>query len=238
VIPLVSLEKAVIARLDTHGERFEVLVDPDLAVEFKRKGEPDISQVLAVETIFKDARKGARASEERMREIFGTTESLKVAEKILKKGEIQFTTEQRRKLMEAKKKKLASIISRNSINPQTDAPHPPHRIEQALKEVRFHVDLSKPAEDQVQKAVKAIRGLLPIRFEVRRVAVKIPGQYAGKAYSVIKSFGDVKKEEWQKDGSWLLLMEIPAGVVEEFFRDLNALTKGEAETKILRKDLG
>lgn len=238
MIPLVSLEKAVIARLDTHGERFEVLVDPDLAVEFKRKGEPDISQVLAVETIFKDARKGARASEERMRGIFGTTEPLEVAQKIIKKGEIQFTTEQRRKLMEAKKRKLATIISRNAINPQTNAPHPPHRIEQALEEVRFHVDLSKPTEEQVQKALKAIRALLPIRFEVRRVAVKIPGQYSGKAYTLIKSFGDVKKEEWQKDGSWLLLMELPAGVVEDFFRELNALTKGEAETRILRKDIG
>ncbi len=237
MIPLVSLEKAVIARLDTHGERFEVLVDPDLAVEFRKKGEPAISQVLAVETIFKDARKGARASEERMYRIFGTTEPLPVAEKIIKKGEIQFTTEQRRRFMEAKKKKIATIISRNAINPQTDAPHPPHRIEQALEEARFHVDLSKPAEDQVQKAVKAIRALIPLRFEVRKVAVKIPGEYSGKAYSLIKSFGDVKKDEWQKDGSWLLLMEVPAGVVEEFLKDLNALTKGEAETRILRKEI-
>jgi ribosome maturation protein SDO1 len=237
VIPLVSLEKSVIARLDTHGERFEVLVDPDLAVEFKRKEEPDISMVLAVETVFKDARKGARASEERMRAIFSTTDSLEVAKKIIRKGEIQFTTDQRRKLMEAKKRKLAAIIARNAINPQTNAPHPPHRIEQALGEVRFHVDLVKPVEEQVPKAVKAIRPLLPIRFEMRRVALKIPGQYAGKAHSLIKSFGDVKKEEWQKDGSWILLMEIPAGMVEELFRGLNSLTKGEVETRMLRKDL-
>jgi ribosome maturation protein SDO1 len=139
-------------------------------------------------------------------------------------------------MLEAKRKKIVEIISRNAINPQTNTPHPPQRIERALEEAKFHVELSKTAEEQVQKAVKAIHALLPIRFEERGVAVKIPGQYAGKAYSVIKSFGDVKKEEWQKDGSWIVLMDLPAGVVEEFFSELNSLTKGEVETKILKKD--
>jgi ribosome maturation protein SDO1 len=233
---LVSLERAVIARLETHGERYEVLVDPELAVEFKRGQNLDISRVLAVETVFKDAKKGDKASEERMRSLFGTADALEVAKKIIKKGEIQLTTEQRRKMLEAKRKKIVEIISRNAINPQTNTPHPPQRIERALEEAKFHVELSKTAEEQVQKAVKAIHALLPIRFEERRVAVKIPGQYAGKAYSVIKSFGDVKKEEWQKDGSWIVLMDLPAGVVEEFFSELNSLTKGEVETKILKKD--
>lgn len=233
---MVSLERAVIARLETHGERYEVLVDPELAVEFKRGQNLDISRVLAVETVFKDAKKGDKASEERMRSLFGTADALEVAKKIIKKGEIQLTTEQRRKMLEAKRKKIVEIISRNAINPQTNTPHPPQRIERALEEAKFHVELSKTAEEQVQKAVKAIHALLPIRFEERRVAVKIPGQYAGKAYSVIKSFGDVKKEEWQKDGSWIVLMDLPAGVVEEFFSELNSLTKGEVETKILKKD--
>lgn len=32
---MVTLEDAVIARLEYYGERFEVLVDPDLASDFK-----------------------------------------------------------------------------------------------------------------------------------------------------------------------------------------------------------
>lgn len=233
---MVSLDEAVIARLETHGERYEVLVDPELAVEFKRGEDIDISRVLAVETVFKDSRKGDKASEERMRAIFSTADAREVAEKIIKKGEIQFTTEQRRKMLEAKRKKIIAIIAKKAINPQTNAPHPPHRIERALDEAKFHVEITKTAEEQVHKAVKAIRPLLPIRFEERRVAAKIPAQYTGKAYAVIKSYGDIKKEEWQKDGSWIILMDLPAGVVEEFFSELNALTKGEVETKILRKD--
>lgn len=232
---MVSLEEAVIARFETHGERYEVLVDPDLALDLKRDETVDIAQVLAVETIFKDSKKGERASEEHMREIFGTDDPLEIARRIIKKGEIQFTTEQRRKMLEAKRKKIVSLISKNAINPQTSAPHPPHRIERALEEVRFHVELTRTAEEQVQQAVKVLRPILPLRFEVHTVAAKIPGQYAGKAFSVLKSFGEVKKEEWQEDGSWVILMDLPAGVVEEFFNELNSLTKGEVETKIVKK---
>lgn len=233
---MVSLDRAVIARLETHGERYEVLVDPELAVDLKRGGDVDVSRVLAVEAVFKDARKGERASEERMRSLFGTADALEVAKKIIRKGEIQLTIEQRRRMLEAKKKKIVSIISRYAVNPRTNAPHPPRRIERALEEAKFHVELGRTAEEQVQPAIKAIRPLLPLSLEERRVAARIPGRYAGKAYPVIKNFGEVKKEEWQEDGSWIILMDLPAGVVEEFFSELNSLTKGEVETKILEKD--
>lgn len=233
---MVSLEEAVIARLETHGEHYEVLVDPALALDFKRNENIDIARVLAVETIFKDAKKGERASEEHMHEIFGTDDPLEIAKRIIKKGDIQFTTEQRRRMLEAKRNKIVTLISKNAINPQTGTPHPSRRIERALEEVRFRVELAKTAEEQVQVAVKALRPILPLRFEVHTVAAKIPGQYAGKAYTVLKSFGEVKKEEWQKDGSWIILMELPAGTVEDFFSELNSLTKGEVETKIIKKD--
>ena len=32
---MVSLEKAVRARLETHGHKFEILVDPDAALKFR-----------------------------------------------------------------------------------------------------------------------------------------------------------------------------------------------------------
>ncbi|MBI5253977.1 MAG: ribosome assembly factor SBDS [Euryarchaeota archaeon] len=231
---MVKLEDAVIARLETHGERYEVLVDPDLALELKHGKEVDVAQVLAVDTIFKDSKKGDKASEERIKQLFGTSNPLEVAKIIIKKGEIQLTTEQRRKMQEDRKKQIIAIIARHAINPQTNAPHPPQRIEKAMEEARVHVDLSKTAEEQVQQVLKVLRPIIPIRFEERTVAARIPAQYAGKAYSVVKSFGEIKKEEWQKDGSWIILMNLPAGVVDEFFEALNSLTKGEVGTKIVK----
>jgi ribosome maturation protein SDO1 len=230
---LVSLEKAVIARLDTRGERYEVLVDPELALKLKRGEEVDMSSLLAVDTVFKDARKGDKAGVEHLKEIFGSSDPIEVAKAIIKKGEIQLTTEQRRKMLEDKRKQIVSIIAKNAINPQTNTPHPPGRIEKAMEEAKVNIDLWKTAEEQVPVVVKALRPIIPIRFEEKTLAVKIPPQYAAKAYPVIKPFGEIKKEEWQKDGSWIFLIDIPAGMVDDFLRELNSLTKGEVETKIL-----
>jgi ribosome maturation protein SDO1 len=168
-----------------------------------------------------------------MRQHFGTSNVADVAREILRRGEIQLTAAQRRQMLEAKKKKIVNLIARRAINPQTNTPHPPHRIEQALEEAKFNVDLTKSAEEQVPKAVKAIKHLLPIRIEEKKVAAKIPAQFTGKAYGVLKGMGEIKKEEWQKDGSLIVLVTLPAGVVEEFHRELSALTKGEVEIKVL-----
>lgn len=230
---MVSLEEAVIARLTTHGATFEVLVDPVLALDLKRGEDVDISKVLAAETVFKDSKKGEKASEEHMSKIFGTDAPVEIARKIIRKGEIQLTTQQRRKMLEDKKRQIVTHIARNAVNPQTGSPHPPSRIEKAMDEAKVRIDLAKTAEEQITKILKQLRPIIPIKFEEKSIAVKVPGQYAAKSFPIVKSYGDVKKEEWLKDGSWVFLIDIPAGMVEEFFRDLNALTKGEIETKIM-----
>ncbi|RLG59305.1 MAG: ribosome assembly factor SBDS [Candidatus Hydrothermarchaeota archaeon] len=232
---MVKLEDAVVAKLETRGERFEVLVDPDLAWDFKSGKIKDISQVLAVEKVFKDAKKGDKASEELMEKIFGTSDPLEVAKKIIRKGEIRLTAEQRRKMQEAKKKQIITIIARNAINPQTKTPHPPSRIEKALKEAKVHIDITKSAEEQIPTILKALRPIIPIKFETKTIAVKIPGEYSGKAYSVVRNYGEIKKEEWGSKGEWIFIIDLPAGVVDEFFRELNAITKGSVETRILER---
>ncbi len=230
---MISLDKAVIARLESHGERFEILVDPDI-VEKVHAGEiNDIREHLAVEDVFKDARKGDRASEESIKRVFGTEDINGIAIQIRKKGEVQLTTEQRRKMQEDKKKKIIAEIARNAINPQTKTPHPPARIEAAMEEAHVHIDPFKPAEQQVQRVLDAIKPIIPIRFEKVRVAVKLSAENYGKAYGDIVGYGKIIKEEWQPDGSWIGVIEIPAGVQIEFFDQLNKRTKGDVETKLL-----
>ncbi|MFQ5800829.1 MAG: ribosome assembly factor SBDS [Candidatus Hydrothermarchaeales archaeon] len=231
---MVSLDDAVIARLESHGSRFEILVDPDLALDFKKGKDVDISEILAAEDIFKDSKKGDRASEEHVKEVLGADNVLDAAKVIIKKGELQLTTQQRKKLQEDRKRQVIAIIARNAINPQTKLPHPPARIERAMEEAKVHVDLFKTAEEQVPEVVKVLRPIIPLKFEEKEVAVKVPPQYAGKAVGIVKSFGDVKKEEWQKDGSWICVMRLPAGIVEEFFDKLNQVTHGDIQTKILK----
>ena len=71
---MTSLEKAVIARLTIGDNHFEILVDPKAAADLIDGKEIDILSSLAVDEVFKDARKGERASEEAIQKCFGTTD--------------------------------------------------------------------------------------------------------------------------------------------------------------------
>jgi ribosome maturation protein SDO1 len=231
---MVRLDDAVPARLKTHGTAFEVLVDPDGALALKRGDSVNLEDILAVEDIFENASRGDRSPEEDLQKAFGTTNVLPIAEIIIKKGEISLTAEQRRQFIENKRRQVVEIISRNAINPQTRTPHPPGRIEQAMAEARVNIDPTKSADELVKIAMKAIRPLIPIRFEEIEVAVKIPPEYAPKAYGEIAAFGKLSREAWQNNGSWIGVVKIPAGMQTEFYALVNRLTRGEAETKLLK----
>jgi ribosome maturation protein SDO1 len=129
---------------------------------------------------------------------------------------------------------VIEVIARNAINPQTKTPHPPARIEQAMTEARVNIDPSKSTDELVKIAMKAIRPLIPIRFEEVEVAVKVPAEYAPKAYGEIAAFGKLSRESWQNNGSWIGVVQIPAGMQTDFYDLINRLTKGEAETKLLK----
>jgi ribosome maturation protein SDO1 len=231
---MVRLDDAVPARLKTHGTTFEVLVDPEGALALRRGDAVKLDEILAVEDVFENATRGDRSAEEDLTRAFGTADVLAIAEVIVKKGEISLTAEQRRKFIENKRLQVIEFIARNAINPQTKAPHPPARIEQAMKDAQVNIDPAKSTDELVSVAMKAIRPLIPIRFEEVEVAVKVPATYAPKAYGEIAAFGRVTREAWQNNGSWIGVVKIPAGMQNDFYSLVNRLTKGEAETKLLK----
>lgn len=233
---MVSLDDAVIARIRKGGKDFEILVDPDTAYLYKRGELTDVSKILAAEEVFENASAGDRASDSDLMSAFKTTNVLEVSSIILKEGDISLTKEQRKRIIEEKRRAVVTFISQNGINPQTMTPHPPQRIVIAMDEAKVHIDPSKSLDELVNITMKAIRPLIPIRFEEVDVAVKIPAVYAPRAYGDVMNFGKMLKSEWQNDGSLIAVVKIPAGMQTDFYSLLNHLTKGEAETKLLRKD--
>ena len=235
---MISLDEAVTARLESHGERFEVLVDPDAALAIKR-GEFDgeLENVIAAEDVFEDASRGDRPAENALEEVFGTTEPMEIIPEVIERGEIQITADQRREMQEQKHKQLVQHITRNAVNPQMDdAPHPPERIESALEEAGFKIDPMEPVESQVDEALDLLRPVIPIRFDEMTVAVQVPPDYAGSAQAQIRQFGDLESEEWQSDGSWVGVIRFPAGMQNEFYNVVNENTSGEAETRIIEDE--
>ena len=232
----IGVDKAVVGRLTISGQKFEILVDPNLAVKFKKGEKIDLNEVLAYPVIYKDARASDAAPAQDLQKAFGTTDPIKIAEKIIKSGEMQLTTEQRRTMVEQKKTQIATIISRKAINPQTNAPHPPQRIMNVMDQVGVNVDPFVDAELQVDKVVKEIKTILPLKFQKVVLQIKVAPQFSGKVYSVLKSAGTMKNEQWLNDGSLQVNIEILAGVQDDLFQKLSNLTHGQYESKVVQRE--
>jgi conserved hypothetical protein TIGR00291 len=232
---MISLDNAVVARLESHGERFEILVDPDLAQKIREGEEIEIEDVVAAGYVYENAAHAERVADENLTKVFKTTDFETIARAIIAKGEIHLTSEQRKARSEEKKRQVITYIARNAINPQTDLPHPAHRIELALEEIRINFDPFKSVDALVKETVKALRPILPIKFAEKRFAVKIPPDYAARGYGEIAGAAMVtmEREEWQADGSWICIAKIPAGMQEEFFSLVNRVSKGDAEVRVI-----
>lgn len=225
----------VIARYISHGERFEIIVDSELAWEYRLGKRQSLDNVLESDTIYKDANKGERAPASSLQKVFGTTDPLKIADIIIKKGELPITAERRNKLIEENKKRIIDIIAKNCIDTRTNAPLPPSRIELALEEAKVRIDPFKDAEVQAAEIIKQLKKILPIKESKALIVLEIPADFASKVYNqLISKSSNVLKSNWKQDGSWEGEVEIPAGIQQSFIAKINDLTKGKAIVKSVR----
>ena len=67
--------KITTVRLTLDGNKFEILVKPDPALEYKLGKRTDLSGVLISDEIYSDANKGSRAASEKLAKYFKSTES-------------------------------------------------------------------------------------------------------------------------------------------------------------------
>ncbi|MGY8645457.1 MAG: ribosome assembly factor SBDS [Candidatus Poseidoniales archaeon] len=211
---MVSLDDAVLARLEKGGSRYEILVDPDLVDTWKKDNNSvPLGDLLATEEIWNDAKSGDRPTTEAIESIFGTTDLLTCVQKILKDGNIQLTTAQRKNLVAEKRTRIIHQIATTATDPRTKLPHPKTRIELALDEIKFSIDPFLSLERQVQDAIKKLKPVIPLAFITVRMAFKVPGSDYGGVHRLLRE--SIKKEEWLSDGSWVCVVEVPGGMKNE-----------------------
>jgi len=234
---MVTVDKAVFARLNKKGKEFEILVDPDTAQKAKedlKKGNSvDVRSILAVDDIFTDSKKGIRASGKDLQAAFNTDDRIEAAKIIIREGKIYTTGAQRDKERQDKWERLVALISINAVDARTKIPIPRKTIEDSLKHVVYRVDERK-VEDQLPDAIKALRTVLPLSFEKKTIQLEnIAPNIAGGCMNICKSLGAVTKQNWNQDRSLTVVVEIPVGLKDEFIDKINALTRGQTEMKIL-----
>ena len=231
---MVDINKAILVHHKIGSQNFEILVEtPEKAIEF-RQGKRKLDEVLVTNDIFSDVKRGTKASEHEMEKLFGTNDKNKIAEIILKNGEVQLTTEYKNKLRDEKRLQIVNLIHRNAIDPKTNLPHPPQRIQNAFDEAKVNIGYFKSAESQVQEIIKKINTILPIKYEIREISIRVPAQFSGQSFAVMKRFGKLLEEKWENDGSLVAIVEVPAGLQSDMFNELNHLTKGSIETKTIK----
>jgi len=223
-----------LVRYSFEGEKFEIMVKPDPALDFKMGKKKDISSVLVSDEIYTDSGKGTRPSSEKLLKAFKTEDQTEIAQIILEKGDLNLTTDQRRKMIEDKKKQIVTFIAKTYVDPKTHLPHPPLRIEQALKDGRVSVDPQKNVDEQVKDIVEKLRSIIALKSESLQLEIVIPAQFASQSYAVLKSVGSLKKEEWQNNGSLKAILEIPAAARPNVIDRLGSITKGAATVEVVQ----
>ena len=109
---MVSLDDAVLARLEKGGERFEILVDPTLVEKWKKNQDSvSMDEILAIESVWSDARAGERPTGESLERVFGTSDVIECSIRIIREGSIQLTTAQRKAMVEEKKRQIVNEIA-------------------------------------------------------------------------------------------------------------------------------
>ena len=208
---MVSLDNAVLARLEKGGKRYEVLVDPDLVEQWKEDASTvELDDFMAMDEIFHDARAGERPTEEALMNTFQTLDVEAILNIILEKGSIQLTTAQRKARVENMRQQIIHHIHSQAIDPKSKSPHPRTRIELALDESKYSVDPFKRLEDQVKDAIAKLKPLIPLSFESVRLAFRIPGSAYGSVSQLLRPYQ--KKEQWLENGDWACIVELPAGM--------------------------
>lgn len=218
------------ARIKKTGKPFEVIVDLDDALKFKK----GLSTFIQAETeyIFKDIKKGEKASESELKAAFGTTDINEIVKKIVKDGEIQTTQEYRDAEQEKKFKQVIDFLAKNSYDPQTGRPHTTERIKNALEQANVNIK-NTSIENQISEILEKISKLIPIKIETKKVKIKIPALHTGKAYGVVAIYK--VSENWLNDGSLEVIVEVPSGMIMDFYDKLNGVTHGSALTEEIKE---
>lgn len=211
---------STISRLTLHGEKFEIIVAPDPALNFKLTGKGDVRKILLVDEVYSDSKKGLRVPSEKLRKFFGTTDVYVIAEKILKEGDLQLTGEQRRRMIESKRQQIVAMLSKLLLEPSSGNPIPSLRIEQSLSQTGVSIDPFKPPEEQVKNVVKALRQVL--QFKVNEVVLTLTcaQTLSNDVYGFANSIGEVDQTRVQKDKSVKITVRVPSVTMSYFLENL------------------
>jgi len=219
-----------LARIKKTGKNFEIIVDIDDALKFK-KGESNFIEAKG-DKIFTDSKKGQVPSDNDLKEAFGTIDINKIIQKIVKEGEVQTTQEHRDAEQEKKFKQVVEFLSSNSVDPQTGNPITAERIKNALNQSNINIK-NTSVENEIKDIIVAVSKIIPIKLETKHVRIIVPAIHTGKIYGIISQYKE--DEKWLDNGDLEVVVSVPSGIIIDFYEKLNNVTHGAAITEEIKE---
>ncbi|MBS3093605.1 ribosome assembly factor SBDS [Candidatus Pacearchaeota archaeon] len=217
-----------VARLRSGKMVFETMVDLEGAMKFRRGDAISVMEVIRDVAIYTDQKKGMRAGKGELINVFGTDDFYKIAEHIVKKGQIEVTQEFRDEKFEARKKQVIDFLAKNAVDSRTNRPYTPDILEKAIREAGVNIQ-DKPVDKQIGDIITRVGKIIPLRIETKKIKIRIPAMYTGKTYGMIQDYKE--KEEWLSNGDLEAVLNIPVGLLMDFYDKINSATHGAVLTE-------
>ena len=221
-----------LARLRVGKLDFETMVDLDSAMKLKKGLPVNISDVIKDVAVYTDQKKGMKAGKDELMLSFNTIDISKIVERIVKKGEVEVTKEFRDEAFENRRKQVVEFLVKNGVSAQTNRPFTPDMIENALRQSGVKIE-NQPVDRQIKNIIESLKKVIPIKLETKKIKIKIPPEHTGKVYGIINEYKE--KEEWLSNGSLEVVLNIPQGILMDFYDKLNSITHGSAITSEVKE---
>jgi len=221
-----------LVKMRVGSKHYEIMVDLEPALKLRKGESINVQNVLLSNDIFYNHKSGEKAAADDLMAAFGTSNTFEVADRIIKKGDIQIPKDYRDEQQENKRKQVTDWFVRNAVDAKTGRPFTPQMIESALGQIGANIT-NAPIEQQVLSITESLKTILPLKIETKKLAITIPVIYTGKVYGLLNQYKE--KEDWLADGSLKVVVNIPVGLQSEFYDKLNSVTHGAALSEEIKE---
>jgi len=226
------LTNVCIVRYSKNGKRFELACYPNKVLDWRRKTETDLDEVLQAQMVFTNVSKGAFAAAKDLLAVFGTEDHLQCALVILEKGEVQVTAKERQVEADSKLHDIATVVATKCINRETRRPFPVATIETAMKDLHFSINPNRSAKQQALEVIKMLQDTMPIERAQMRIRIEVPTKAGKDVKKAIEALvATFESESWAVNFISTLLLT--PGNYREFEEKFMSATKGQGTMEIL-----
>jgi ribosome maturation protein SDO1 len=221
-----------IAKMRVGSKHYEVLVDLELALKLRKGESVNIQNVLLTNDVFYNSQKGEKAASADLLAAFGSSDVMAAATRIIQKGDIQLPKDYRDEQSDNKKKQVAEFFLKNAVDARNNRPFTVVMIENALTQAHVNIT-NQPLETQIPAITEALKTILPLKIETKKLAITVPAIHTGKVYGIVNQYKE--KEDWLANGDMRVIVNIPVGLQLEFYDKLNSITHGSAVSEEIKQ---